>query len=144
MRRLAPPVTLRLMPRLSPKLRNAEAYLAEAIHPEAHRIPRVHELRRHDAAGHDDHTPREPCATLRKPVGKPYEGVKRMAHNIPAIPLTNDNIVDDHRAMCYREVHGPPVCGRRTENDTAIPGIVSDNGEDLGGELRIVGIPIID
>src|SRR6266849_10427241 len=140
----APPVTRRSLLRRGPRLHNAEARLTNAIHPETHRISRVHELRRYDAAGHDDHTPGEPLATLRQHVGEPHESIKRMAHDIPAIPLTNDSIVDDHRAMCSCEVNSSPVCGGRTENDTAIPGIVSDNGEDLGCELRIVGVPIID
>src|SRR5262249_4670895 len=126
------------------RLRNAEAHFVEAIYPEAHRIPRVHELCRHDAASHNDHTSGEPLATLRQPVGEPYEGIKRMAQDIPTMPLTNDGIVDDHRAMDRGKVHSPPVGGRRTEDDTAIPGVVSDNGEDLGCELRIIGVPIID
>src|SRR5713101_1301115 len=140
----APPVTLLSLLRRGPRLHNAEARLTNAIHPETYRISRVHELRRYDAPGHDNHTPGEPLATLRQHVSEPHESIKRMAHDIPAIPLTNDGIVDDHRAMCGCEVNSPPVCGGRTENDTAIPGIVSDNGEDLGGKLRIVGVPIID
>src|SRR5712692_6462493 len=140
----APPVTRRSLLRRGPRLHNAEAHLTNAIHPETHRISRVHELRRYDAAGHDDHTPGEPLATLRQHVGEPHEGIKRMAHDIPAIPLTNDGIVDDHRAMCRREVNSPPVWRWRTEHDTAIPGVVSNNGEDLGCELRVVSVPIID
>ena len=46
--------------------------------------------------------------------------------------------------MDRRKVNSLPVCGGRTKDNTAIPGIVSDNGEDLGRELRIIGIPIID
>jgi hypothetical protein len=109
-----------------------------------HCIPRVHELCRHDAAGHDDHTAGKPLATLGESIGKPHEGIKRMAHDIPAIPLTNDGIVDDHRAMYRRKVNSPPVCGGRTKDNTAIPGVVSNNGEDLGRELRIVGMPVVD
>src|SRR5262245_33877322 len=104
----------------------------------------MHELCRHDAASHNDHTPREPFATLREPVSKPYESIERMAHNIPAISLTNDRIVDGHRAMHRRKVNSPPICGWRPENDTTIPGVVSNNGENLGRELCIVGVPIID
>ena len=73
-----------------------------------------------------------------------HEGVKRMAHDIAAILLTNDDIVDHHRAMYRRQITSLPVCGWRTENNNAIPGVVSNNGEDLGRELRIIGVPIID
>src|SRR5438445_12726586 len=89
------------------RLRNAEAHFVEAIDPEAHRIPRVHELCRYDAAGHNDCTPREQLATLRQHVGQPHERIKRMAHDIAPIPHTNTGSLDQHRAMHRRKVNGP-------------------------------------
>jgi hypothetical protein len=126
------------------RLRHTEAYLSQAVYSEMHRISRVHELRGHNAARHDNHTLGEPLTTLREPVGKPHESIKWMAHNIPAISLTHDSIVDGHRAMGGRQVNSPPVCSWRTKHNPTIPGVVGNNRENLGRKLRVVSVPIID